>query len=297
MSTLQEVQPTSSHRQPGAGLYLYATGSVAAGALDLIWRDFERAHQPIQALGDSTPHREVLACIAGLWLAASGAAILLRRFRRAGALGLANIYLIFALFWAPRLYTAIHYLGFTLQVVSGLLAGVGQQLILVAAAMIVHHAIVSSKDRFDSTPKASVFRWTFGVSSIAFGLAHLTDVAPVAAMIPKWIPPDGELWAIVTGAAFVAAGLAILSKVLDVLAARLLALMLLIFSVVVLARAPMARPHDHVAWGSNAYNLAAVGAVMIFAESLAAARRRGQYGGTGDANAHTDRAAQVREFI
>ena len=66
-----------------------------------------------------------------------------------------------------------------------------------------------------------------------------------------------------------------LSRILDVLAARLLALMLFVFSVLVLAPAPLARPQDHVAWGSNAYNLAAVGAAAMFAESIAI-RRRGR---------------------
>ena len=69
------------------------------------------------------------------------------------------------------------------------------------------------------------------------------------------------------------AGIAILSGILDVLAARLLGLMLLVFSVLVLVPGPFAHPHDHVAWGSNAYNLAAVGAAWIFAESITTRRR------------------------
>ena len=92
-------------------------------------------------------------------------------------------------------------------------------------------------------------------------------------MVPKWMPLGGDFWAILTGIAFVLAGIAILSGILDVLAARLLALMLLVFSVLVLAPGPLAHPHNHVAWGSNAYNLAAVGAAWIFAESIAIRRR------------------------
>jgi hypothetical protein len=37
-----------------------------------------------------------------------------------------------------------------------------------------------------------------------------------------------------------------------------------------------ASPHDHEAWGGNAYNLAAVGASWIVAESLAGRRRKAQ---------------------
>jgi uncharacterized membrane protein YphA (DoxX/SURF4 family) len=92
-------------------------------------------------------------------------------------------------------------------------------------------------------------------------------------MIPKWMPLGGAFWAVFTGIAFVLAGLAILSGVLDVLAARLLGLMLLVFSAVVLAPLPLASPHDHVAWGANAYNLAAVGAAWIVADWLATRRQ------------------------
>src|SRR3954447_13464397 len=94
------------------GVYLFGVASAAAGILDLIWGEFEAAHQPIQALADHIPGREILAAIAALWLIAGGAAIVWRRFARAGASALGAIYLIFAAFWLPRFYTAIHYLGF-----------------------------------------------------------------------------------------------------------------------------------------------------------------------------------------
>jgi hypothetical protein len=74
---------------------------------------------------------------------------------------------------------------------------------------------------------------------------------------------------VLTGIAFVLAGLGIVSGVLDVLAARLLGLMLLVFSVLVLAPMIFPSPRDHVAWGANAYNLAAVGAAWIVADWLA----------------------------
>jgi hypothetical protein len=82
-------------------------------------------------------------------------------------------------------------------------------------------------------------------------------------------------WVYLTGVAFVLAGLAILTGMLDVLAARMLALMLLLFSAVSLIPRVVAAPHQHVPWGSNAYNLAAVGSVWIYAEFIA------QRGATG----------------
>jgi uncharacterized membrane protein len=255
-----------------AGVYLYAAGSITAGILDLIWGEFEAAHQPIQALADHIPGREILAYIAAIWLVAGGTALLWRRTARAGAWALSAIYLLFAVFWLPRFYTAPHALGFRIPVLVGLLAGVAQQIILVAAAGIVYVSFATHEPARLSRAR-SLVRWTFGLSSVAFGLAHFTGVRPVAAMVPKWMPLGGNFWAILTGFAFVLAGIAILSGILDVLAARLLALMLFVFSILVLARGPIASPGNHVAWGSNAYNLAAIGAFWILAEFVAIRRR------------------------
>jgi uncharacterized membrane protein YphA (DoxX/SURF4 family) len=256
-----------------AGVSVYAAGSIAAGILDLIWGDFEAAHQPIQAFGDHIPGREVLAYIAAIWLIAGGAAILWRRTAQPGALALAAIYFLFAAFWLPRFYTAPHFFGFRISLLLGLIGGVCQQLILVAAAIMVYAALANRDSAWLSKVPLLV-RWTLGLSSIKFGSGHLTDLQVVAANVPKWMPLGGNFWAILTGIAFMLAGTAILSGILDVLAARLLGLMLLIFSVLVLAPGPFAHPHDHVAWGTNAYNLAAVGAAWIFAESVASHRDR-----------------------
>lgn len=249
------------------GVYVVALGTIAAGVMDLVWGDFEAAHQPIQAFGDHIPGRAILAYVTAVWMIAAGGAVLWRRTARAGAALAALVYCLFAVFWLPRLYTAPHYLGVRIPVFIGVLVGVGQQLILVAAALVLY-VTLSPSDSAWRHKAPLIARWTFGLSAIDFGLAHLTGVSLVAAMVPKWIPLGGDFWAVITGIGFVLAGLAILARVQDVLAARLLALMLLAFSALALPPLVAASPHDHVAWGSNAYNLAAAGGTWIFAESI-----------------------------
>jgi uncharacterized membrane protein YphA (DoxX/SURF4 family) len=95
---------------------------MAAGTLDFIWGEFEAAHQPIQALGDHIPGREVFAYVTAVWLVAAGLAILWRRTARAGALAAAVIYFIFAVFWLPRFYTHLRYLIFEPPFFLGCLA-------------------------------------------------------------------------------------------------------------------------------------------------------------------------------
>jgi hypothetical protein len=252
------------------GVYLYSLATVAAGIMDLVWGDFEAAHQPVQALSDHIPGRQIFAYFVGVWMVAGGAAMLSRRTGRAGAAAVAVVYFIFTVFWLPRLYTAPHALGFRIPVLIGVLAGIFQQLILVVAGVIVCMWITTHGSSWQGK-SVVVARWIFGLGSIVFGLVHLMSLTrgQTAAMVPKWLPPGGEFWAIVTGICFVLAGVAILSTILDVLAARMLALMLLVFSVLALAPLVFAFPREHVAWGSNAYNLAAVGGAWIIAEALA----------------------------
>ena len=259
------------------GVYLFGLASAAAGIMDLVWGEFEAAHQPIQALSDHIPGVKILAYVAAIWLIVGGAAILWRATAKAGAAALAIIYFMFGAFQLPRFYTAPHFLGHHPSVYIGVAASVGQQLILVVAAVIVY---ASAGGRPMLSPSSlspaavPIARWTFGLCSVAFGLGHLTAVREVEPMIPHWMPLSRGFWAILTGIAFVLAGLAIVSGILDALAARLLALMLLIFSALVLAPMIFAFPHDHIAWGGNAYNLAAVGSAWIFADWLSLRNRR-----------------------
>ena len=253
------------------GIALFGLASIAAGILDLVWGEFEAAHQPIQALGDHIPGLQLLAYLAAVWLIAGGAAIQWHRTARIGAAALAIIYFIFGVFLLPRLYTAPHLLGYRFSVYIGVLAGIGQQFVLVVAALVVY---ASSTARGSLSSGAAVIaRWTFGLCIVAFGLAHFAGVQSVAPMVPRWIPLGGDFWVVITGIAFLLAGLAIVAGILDVLAARLLALMLFVFSALVLAPKIPAFPHNHIAWGSNAYNLAAVGAAWIVAEWLATRKR------------------------
>jgi hypothetical protein len=85
---------------------------------------------------------------------------------------------------------------------------------------------------------------------------------------------------VLTGIAFLLAGCAIVSGIRDVLAARLLVLMLLLFDAIVEIPPVFVQPHSQVAWGGAIYNLAAIGGCWMFAEyvlSRQAERRRADH--------------------
>jgi len=248
-------------------VYIYGLATVAAGIMDFVWGDFDHSHQPIQAFGDHIPGRTLFAYITAFWMIGGGVAILWRRSTRAGAAALALIYLIFAIFWLPRFYTAPLVLGFRIPVMIGVLGGFGTQLIASAGGALVCASLAARDSTWSRT--ALIARWIFGLCSIDFGLAHWTDIKDMTVYVPMWMPLGREFWVIATGLCFILAGLAILSGILDVLAPRLLALMLFVFSVVTLVPSIFAFPRSHDVWGGNAYQLAAVAAAWILADANA----------------------------
>lgn len=259
----------SQKRNPG--LYLYAFGTFAAGIFDLLWGNFDAAHQPLQAWGDHIPGSTVFAYITGLWMVGGAIALLWKRSVHTGGATLAAIYLIFAVFWLPRFYTAPHYLGQHINVYIGVFAGLGTELIAFAAGVLVW----ASADSRDSSPSrvTVAMRFVFGICTIGFGLQHLTNIKDNLEYVPSWLPPGAEFWVIATGIYFVLAGVAILTGVLDALAAWLLGVMFLVFNLTILPAFIFADWKDHAAWGGNAYNLAAVGSSWILAGVFASQKK------------------------
>jgi hypothetical protein len=258
------------------GVWFYGLGTVLTGILDIAWGAFDASHQPIQSLGKNFPGQHILAYVAGVWLVAAGVAILWRRSTRIGAAASAIAYLIFAALWLPRYYAGIHAYGWRVAVFVGISFGLAQQLMLVAPAAIVY-ASTGSLDSLWQKRAAIAARWMLGLPPVIFGLFHLTSIRIFASIVPHWMS-FGYFWAGLTGIAFLLAGGAICSGIMDVPAARLLALMLLLFEGFVEIPPIFIRPHNQATWGAAVYNVAAIGACWIFAEFLASRGDRRRVG-------------------
>jgi hypothetical protein len=249
------------------GLWFYGLGTVLTGILNIAWGDFDASHQPIQSLSKNVPGQHILACVVGVWLVAAGLAILWRRTERIGAAASAIVYLIFATLWLARYYTGIHAFGWRIDVILGITFGLAQQLMLVAPAALVYVSTASPDSPLQNRA-ATAARWMLGLPPVIFGLFHLIALRVFATIVPHWMS-FGYFWAALTGVAFILAGCAICSGIMDVLAARLLALMLLLFEGFVEIPPIFIRLHNQKTWGAAVYNLAAIGACWIFAEFLA----------------------------
>jgi len=62
-----------------------------------------------------------------------------------------------------------------------------------------------------------------------FGVMHLMNADTMSGLIPEYMPADGKIWIYITGAALIAAALAILINKFKTVACYLLAAMLLVF--------------------------------------------------------------------
>jgi hypothetical protein len=260
------------------GDWFYGLGTALAGILDIAWRAFDASHEPINSLG-KVPAQNILACVAGAWLVTAGVAILWRRSETFGAIASAAAYLFFMALWLLRYYAGIHVHGWRIDTIFGVTFGLAMQTLLVAPALIVYASNVPMDSPFPARATIAA-RWMLGLSAIVFGLAHLIGMHVFSSIVPSWIP-FGNFWVVATGVAFLSSGIAICFGIKDVLAARLLALMLLLFEGLVEVPPIFGHLHNQATWAAAVYNLAAIGACWIFAGALAHSTVRRQVGAAG----------------
>lgn len=245
----------------GLGNRVYGLAGIALGAIGLVRGDFNAPWHavPPEFLAPTSAAHAPLAYAAALLFVIGGLAMQVRRTAAGGALVLAALFAVFALLWG---YRATQYPG-----IFGIWLGVAEE-----SALVIGGAVAAINLLHGETHprRAQVGRLAFGLCLLVFGAAHLIYVNETAAMVPAWLPRQ-DLWAQATGIADILAGLAFLSGISALLAARLVTLMFAAFGVLVWAP-KLAGPPDHLAWAGTAITFALAGAAWVLAESIAAAR-------------------------
>ena len=156
--------------------------------------------------------------------------------------------------------------------VFGIYSGAAEQVALLAAALIVF-ASSSAIDRTVAARLTRASQSAFGICALLFGGAHFFYMNLTAPLVPKFLPPSQEFWAVATGIAHIAAGGAILAGVQARLAAVSLTVMYASFTPLVHLPMLIAQPHSQAIWAENAINLALTGAACVVANSLSRMRR------------------------
>ena len=116
--------------------------------------------------------------------------------------------------------------------------GCGDTAAMIAGAWVLYASFVDGSER-----GLRIARIFYALAVIPFGIAHFTNLKDTTPLIPAWLPWH-VFWAYFTGAAFIAAGLAVMSGVLARLAATLSAWQIGLFTLIVwvpvVARGPSA---------------------------------------------------------
>ncbi len=235
------------------GSRVYGLAALLLGAVMLAWGDFSGTWQPVP---DALPQRALFAYAAGAILAASGIALLVRRWERPAALAVAAVSLVFAAGWAGRIAGQ--------PTLFAMWLGFSEQMAVVLGGL----AVVAARGK-RAGPTAHALRVGLGLCLLAFGTAHLLYVKETADFVPAWIPPGQRFWALATGVADIAAGIALLAGPLALLAARLAAAMFTGFAVLVWLPRLVAAPTDPMNWFGNAVTLMIAAGTWAMADLIA----------------------------
>ena len=227
--------------------------AIALGSVGLIYGDFAAVWQPVPK---SLPGRTPLAYLVAALFLAGGFLLQAGRSARIGAWMLTLLYGIGAvLLHLPQIVSK--------PSVFVEWSGAAEQLALVAGGMLT---IAFSAPEGKGHRLIQSARILFGVCLLFFGGAHLVYLKPTADFVPAWIPPGQTFWAYATAAGHFAAGIAILTGIAARLAAVLLTLMFIAFSVLVHGPNAFADP-SHFNWAANAINVALVASAWTVAAS------------------------------
>lgn len=239
------------------GVRVLALGVLAIGLASLVVGQFDPG-QPVPA---AFPGRTALAFTAGVFLVVAAAALQFRRTAARAAAALTLYYaLIVVLLMNGRLLLRDYALYVTYENIAMQLA--------IAAAALLAWAATAERDPARSARLTRIGRLTFGLCALVFGGAHFVYLHETATMVPAWLPPSPTFWAYLTGAGFVAAGLALLTGLQARLAAILLTIMLACLGVLANGRILLATPASYWNWTESAINLAVLGAAWTVADSL-----------------------------
>jgi uncharacterized membrane protein len=264
---MSEVLSSSSSAEGGAirvasaGHALFAAAMIWLGAMGLRTGDFVQVWQPVPRW---VPAHEALAYLCALISLASGIGLLWPRTAAVAAR------VVFASLLAWLLVLRLPNLFYQSPLV--LVAWTfGSTAVMVAAAWVLYVRFAGDRDRrrlggLAGDTGVRIARALYGLSLVPFGLAHFMYLDATTVLIPHWLPWH-VAWAYSTGAAFIAAGLAVTAGVFGRLAAALSTLMMGLFGLIVWVPRVLAGTVSDFQWGEFVVTWALMAGAWVVADS------------------------------
>jgi uncharacterized membrane protein len=232
------------------GQALFAATLIGLGLLGFISGDFAPIWGPVPK---DAPSRDVWVYLCAFACLACGIGLLWRRTAAMAARVLfAYLSLWLVVFKVPALVAA--------PTKTDAWFGVSETAVYVAAAWVVWAWPAGDDKRF------RIPRILYGLSLITFGVAHFTYFAESAQFVPGWLPWH-PAWVAFTGAAYLAASLAILTGVRARLAAMLTAWQMGGFTVLVWFPMVMAGAPSPFTWSEFIVSITLTASAWVVADS------------------------------
>ncbi|HWC74210.1 MAG TPA: hypothetical protein VG454_09770 [Gemmatimonadales bacterium] len=239
---------------------VFAATMIGLGVLGLISRDFPPVWTGVPK---TLPGREALVYLCAFVSLATGVGMLVQR-TAAFAAGALLIYLL-AWLLVFRIYHVVLAPG-----VEATWWECGDTAVMAAAAWVLYAWFAGSREtgRLSFATGESglrIARVFYGLGLLPFGIAHFTYLQVTVADVPGWMPWH-VAWAYITGAAFIAAGVAVLTGVYARLAAVLSAWMMGLFTLLVWVPIVVAGPNASQ-WAEFVNSWSLTAAAWVVAES------------------------------
>ena len=246
-------------RITGLGRLLFAAGFAATGVLTIVTRDVAFLWRPL-AQGDAW--YDTLAVLSGALVLAAAIGLLIPRTEQMASLALAG-FLLFRELVLQLPGVVVH------PLVEASWYSVSENLILLAGAWAIFSLSPREESALAKYRHVRVGQILFALALPAIGLSHMVYLDQTAPLIPAWLPFHVPL-AYLTGAAHMAAGVAILFDVIPRLAATLEAVMVSLFTLLVWVPTVGAHLTNRFDWSEICVSTLIAGAAWSVAESFQA---------------------------
>ena len=248
-------------RIAGVGHALFAAAMIWLGVMGLSKGTFVQVWEPVPKW---VPAREALAYLCAFISLASGIGLLWQRTAAVAARVLFASLMVWLL--------VLRLPGFFYQTPLVLVAWTfASTAVMAAAAWVLYVWFAGDRDRprlgfVAGETGIRIATALYGLSLIPFGLAHFMYPDATTVLIPGWLPWH-LAWAYFTGAAFIAAGLAVTVGVLARPAAALATLQLGLFALIVWVPRVWAGGLNDFQWGEFVVTCALTAGAWVVADS------------------------------
>jgi len=243
------------------GHAVFAATMMAVGLLGLINGDFAPVWQPVPK---SLPAREVLAYVCAFVSLACGVGLFLPRIAAVAA----RVLVVYSLLWL-LLFKARFVITDPTAAVS--YETCAETAVILAGAWVLYAWFGNDWDKqrlaFATGDKGlRIARVIYGLSMVAFGVAHFAYAKLTASLVPAWLPAP-MAWAYFTGATYIVAGVAILIGRYARLAAVLSAWQIGLFTLLVWVPVVVTGNIDAGKWGEFVVSCVLTAAAWVVADS------------------------------